>query len=73
LNESNLLTDGVLQEFDHADRGRWKQERPPRGQVHAERFDRWFVLSAHAKGVGISAALSRLRKGERVSTATMRY
>jgi hypothetical protein len=50
--------------LDYADRGRWRKVRPLQGEQYREEFDRQYVLTAHAAGVGLSLSLKRLLDGD---------
>jgi hypothetical protein len=63
FNELHEATAAEITAFDRFDRGRWKDERPNPDENMRERFSRWFTLGVHAKGVGASLGLKRLREG----------
>jgi len=73
FREIREATASAFLRYDYADKGRWKQQRALQGQQYAERYDRHYVLSAHAKGVGASVSLKRLLETRHQPVDVMEY
>jgi hypothetical protein len=54
------ISDTGLTMLDYADRARWRQVRPLRGEQHREELTDHYVLSVRAPGMGLSLGLKRL-------------